>query len=201
MNRYTARRMSAAAALLLVAGTLAGCTNDSLADKYAASEEQGYVAGDGSWQEFVPGERAAPVAYGGTTSDGATISSDELAGDVVVVNFWYAACPPCRAEAEDLEQVHQEYAEQRVHFVGVNVYDQAETINSFNSEFGVTYPSIIDVNDAEVRLAFADNVPPQAIPSTLVLDREGRVAAVIRGVADPSVLGAMIDRVLEENAA
>ena len=81
------------------------------------------------------------------------------------------------------------------------MYDQAETINSFNSEFGVTYPSIIDVNDAEVRLAFADNVPPQAIPSTLVLDREGRVAAVIRGVADPSVLGAMIDRVLEENAA
>lgn len=201
MNRYIARRMSAAAALLLVAGTLAGCTNDSLADKYAASEEQGYVAGDGSWQEFVPGERAAAVAYGGTTSDGATISSDELAGDVVVVNFWYAACPPCRAEAEDLEQVHQKYAEQRVHFVGVNVYDQAETINSFNSEFGVTYPSIIDVNDAEVRLAFADNVPPQAIPSTLVLDREGRVAAVIRGVADPSVLGAMIDRVLEENAA
>lgn len=201
MNRSTARRMCAATAVLLVAGVLSGCTSDTLADRYAASEEQGYVAGDGSWQEFAPAERAAPVAYGGTTSDGNTISSDEFAGDVVVVNFWYSACPPCRAEAEDLEKVHQNYTAQRVHFVGVNVYDQAETINSFNSEFGVTYPSIIDVNDAEVRLAFADNVPPQAIPSTLVLDREGRVAAVIRGVADPSVLGAMIDRVLEENAS
>lgn len=201
MNRSTARRVCAATALLLAAGVLSGCANDTLADQYAASDEQGYVAGDGSWQEFAPGERAKPVAYSGTTADDTTISSDDFAGDVVVVNFWYAACPPCRAEAKDLEQVHQKYTEQQVHFVGVNVYDQAETINSFNNEFGVTYPSIIDVNNAEVRLAFADNVPPQAIPSTLVLDREGRVAAVIRGVADPSVLGAMIDRVLEEKAS
>lgn len=194
------RRARLAAAAAVAALALTGCANDTFAEQYAADADQGYVAGDGSWQELAPGERRAPVAYAGVDENGATISSEALAGDVVVMNFWYAACPPCRAEAADLEAVHRDYAGDGVQFVGVNVYDQAPTIESFNEEFGVTYPSILDVGDAEVRLAFSDNVPPQAIPSTLVIDRSGRVAAVIRGVADPAVLGPMIDRVLDEQA-
>jgi thiol-disulfide isomerase/thioredoxin len=124
--------------------------------------------------------------------------SEDYVGEVVVVNFWYAACPPCRAEAADLQIVNEKYEDDGVQFVGVNVYDQASTAQSFADEFGVTYPSILDVDDAGVRLAFADNVSPQAIPSTLVLDRNGSVAAVIRGLADTSVLSSMIDDALAE---
>ena len=200
-HRATPRRARlAAAALVIGALALTGCSGDSFAEQYAADADQGYVAGDGSWQEIAVADRKAPVAFGGTDENGATISSEQFAGEVVVVNFWYAACPPCRVEAADLEQVHQDYLDRGVEFVGVNVYDQAPTIASFNAEFGVTYPSILDVEGAEVRLAFSDNVPPQAIPSTLVIDRSGSVAAVIRGVADASVLSTMIDRVLSEQA-
>ena len=200
-HRAVSRRARlAAAAAALVAVALTGCANDGFAEQYAADAEQGYVAGDGSWQEFAVSERKAPVSYSGTDENGSTVSSDELRGGLVVMNFWYAACPPCRVEAADLEAVHQEYLDEGVRFVGVNVYDQAPTIHSFNEEFGVTFPSILDVGDAAVRLAFSANVPPQAIPSTLVIDREGRVAAVIRGVADPSVLSTMIDKVLGEQA-
>lgn len=195
------RRGIAVALSVATAVALSGCANDSFAEQYAADAEQGYVAGDGSWEVFSAGERAEPVAYEGTVESGETVSSADFAGEIVVMNFWYAACPPCRAEATDLEQVHQDYADRGVHFLGVNVYDQAPTAESFNEEFGVTYPSILDVETASVRLAFSDNVPPQAIPSTLVIDHNGSVAAVIRGVADPSVLSEMIDTVIEEQTA
>ncbi|RRJ86011.1 TlpA family protein disulfide reductase [Gulosibacter macacae] len=199
MTRATRRIRLAFATAAVAALALTGCANDSFAQQYAANADQGYVAGDGSWQIFPAGERAEPVAYEGVDEYGSTISSANVDG-VVVMNFWYAACPPCRLEARDLEAVHQKYQDDGVSFVGVNVYDQAPTIESFNEEFGVTYPSILDVSTASVRLAFADNVPPQAIPSTLVIDAEGRVAAVIRGIADPSVLSTMIDDVLAETA-
>lgn len=193
------RRRGAAAALGLVAAlALAGCAQDSFAQSYAANPEQGYVAGDGSWQVIPAADRKPPVEYSGTTEGGDTLSSSDTAGEVVVMNFWYAGCPPCRAEARDLEALNQSFSEQSVQFVGVNVYDQPATIDSFNAEFGVTYPSILDVQQAAVRLAFSDNVSPQAIPSTLVIDRQGRVAAVVRGLADPSVLTTMIQDVLAE---
>lgn len=192
------RRVAATALGLAAVLALTACANDEFAQQYAADSEQGYVSGDGSWEIFPADQRSAPVAFEGPTEAGDTFSSADYAGDVLVVNFWYAACPPCRVEASDLQSVSQDYANDGVQFVGVNVYDQASTAQSFADEFGVTYPSILDVDNAEVRLAFADNVSPQAIPSTLVLDRNGSVAAVIRGVADPSVLSSMIDDALAE---
>ncbi|KAB1644968.1 TlpA family protein disulfide reductase [Gulosibacter chungangensis] len=195
------RRGLAATLSIAAAFALSGCANDSFAEQYAADAEQGYVAGDGSWEVFSPSERAEPVSYEGEIESGDTVSSADYAGEVVVMNFWYAACPPCRIEAPDLEQVNQDFADEGVNFLGVNVYDQAPTAESFNAEFGITYPSILDVDSASVRLAFSDNVPPQAIPSTLVIDQNGSVAAVIRGIADPSVLTEMINTVLEEQAA
>jgi peroxiredoxin len=195
----TRKRAVAITALGLAAAlTLSGCANDEFAQQYAADADQGYVSGDGSWEVFPADQRDAPVEFSGPTESGDTFSSSDYEGDVIVVNFWYAACPPCRIEAEDLQATSAEYADDGVQFVGVNVYDQAATAQSFADEFGITYPSILDVEGAEVRLAFADNVSPQAIPSTLVLDRTGAVAAVIRGVADPSVLSSMIDDALAE---
>lgn len=179
--------------------SLAACSPDNTEWTTEDPADGGQFAGDGSWGVYGPDDRGEPIAFSGETETAETLGSEQLAGEVSVVNFWYAACPPCRVEASDLETVSQEYLDEGVQFVGVNIYDQAPTIESFNAEFGVTYPSILDVGSGSVLSAFAANVPPQAIPTTLVLDRDGRVAAYILGVAEPAVLGPMIDDVLAES--
>ncbi|WP_271986485.1 TlpA family protein disulfide reductase [Pseudoclavibacter terrae] len=179
---------------------LAACApSEDLADQ-ARDAGAGTVASDGSYEIFPEGERKAPIEFGGVTEFGDELSSDDLVGSVTVVNFWYASCPPCRLEAPDLQALWEERQDDGVEFVGVNIYDQAATAKTFAETQGITYPSILDVDDASVRLAFADNVPPQAIPSTLVLDAEGRVASVIRGPIDPSILGSMITDTLAESS-
>lgn len=202
MNRNLRPRSAArAAALALVAAVaLAGCTaNDPLADLYRSGSGQGYISGDGAYTLFAPEDRAAPIDFEGVIENGDTVSSDDYRGDVLVVNFWYAGCPPCRLEAPDLEALAQQFAADGVQFLGVNIYDQAPTALSFAKEFGVSYPSILDVNDGRVRLAFAGQVAPTAVPTTLVLDREGRVAARIAGLlTEPSVLRSMITDTLAE---
>jgi thiol-disulfide isomerase/thioredoxin len=136
-------------------------------------------------------------AWGGETSQGETVDSDDLDG-VVVLNFWYAGCPPCRVEAPDLEEVFQEYGD-RITFLGVNVRDSAATANSFERDFGVSYDSILDVSTRDVLSAFAGQVPPSAVPTTLVLDADGRVAARISGqVPSATTLGDLVDDVLAE---
>ena len=83
--------------------------------------------------------------------------------------------------------------------MGVNVSDTAETSLTFADEFGIPYASVVDATTAGVQLAFAGSVPPNAVPTTLVVDREGRVAARISGlVRDPSILAAMMDSVIAE---
>ena len=124
-----------------------------------------------------------------------------MPGDVVVVNFWYAQCPPCRVEAAHLESVWTDYQDEGVSFVGVNTIDQADQARSFAESWGVTYPSVIDANDGAVKLAFAAVSPISATPVTLVLDTRGRVAARILGAIDsPSILATLVRDTLEESA-
>lgn len=192
--------LGAAALALAAAVALSGCTaTDPLAEQYREGTGQGYISGDGAYTLFAPENRAAPIEFEGVTENGDTVSSDDYRGDVLVVNFWYAGCPPCRLEAPDLEALAQQFAPDGVQFLGVNIYDQSPTALSFAKEFGVTYPSILDANDGQVRLAFAGQVAPTAVPTTLVLDREGRVAARIAGLlSEPSVLRSMITDTLAE---
>lgn len=200
MPRARTLRLRAAALLASVA-LLTGCASgeDPLAG-FGSGGNQNYISGDGSELELAPQERADPVQFEGSTADGETLSSSDLAGQVVVVNFWYAGCPPCRAEAEDLESTFQAFAADGVRFVGVNTYDDGPTAQAFERTYGITYPSILDAQRNRVQLAFAGNVPPNAVPTTLVLDREGRVAARISGrIGAPSILEAMIQRVLDED--
>jgi thiol-disulfide isomerase/thioredoxin len=185
---------------LVGAAVLSGCTaNDDLANQYREGTGQGYISGDGAYTVIAQADRGEPVTFSGEIESGDSVSSDDYLGEVLVVNFWYAGCPPCRLEAPDLEALAQQFAPDGVSFLGVNIYDQAPTAMSFAEEFGVTYPSILDVNDGSVRLAFAGQVAPTATPTTLVLDQQGRVAARISGlVSEPSVLRSMISDVLAE---
>jgi thiol-disulfide isomerase/thioredoxin len=187
---------------LVGAAVLSGCTaNDDLANQYREGTGQGYISGDGAYTVIAQADRGEPVTFSGEIESGDSVSSDDYLGEVLVVNFWYAGCPPCRLEAPDLEALAQQFAPDGVSFLGVNIYDQAPTAMSFAEEFGVTYPSILDVNDGSVRLAFAGQVAPTATPTTLVLDQQGRVAARISGlVSEPSVLRSMITDVLAEDS-
>ena len=185
-----------AAIILAAALALAGCaSSDGLADKYGSG--QGYVSGDGAYTEIPAAQREAPVAFSGPTVDGDVFDSADLAGQVAVVNFWYAGCPPCRLEAPDLAALSTQLDD--VAFVGVNVYDTADVARTFDEENGIGYPSILDVATGSVQLAFAGTVAPNAVPTTLVLDREGRVAARISGLLrDPSILQTMVETVQAE---
>ena len=86
-------------------------------------------------------------------------------------------------------------------FLGINTYDQPATALAFARDNGVSYPSAMAVGDAELKLAFAEKTPINATPTTLVLDRQGRVAArVIGELPEASILEAMVRTVLAESA-
>ena len=193
------RILSAAAALALVAG-LASCSADPLAEQYRAGDNKGYIAANGfQTQELAPENRGEPVDFSGTLDNGSTASSADYAGTVLVVTFWYATCGPCIIEAPRLEQAYQTFEGQDVSFLGVNTYDQPATALSFARDNGVSYSSLMAVSDAELKLAFADKTPINATPTTLVLDRQGRVAARIIGeLPEASILEAMVRTVLAE---
>lgn len=161
--------------------------------------EAGYVSGDGSIETWARGERGEPVELAGTTYEEEQVDLADWRGDVVVVNFWYAACPPCRAEAPDLAAIAEDYADQGVHLLGVNHTDDAGTALAFERTFDVPYPSLNDT-DAEGVAAMQGVVPLRAMPSTVVLDTEGRVAGRIIGQVDPGTLRALIDDTLAEQA-
>ncbi|MBP2437335.1 TlpA disulfide reductase family protein [Microbacterium amylolyticum] len=195
------RRACAAASIAILAATIAACSVDPVTKQYLEGENAGYISGEFRVTEIAPEDRSDPVAWAGVTEHGDDLTSVDTAGNVTVVNFWYAACGPCIVEAPDLEAVWQEYQDEDVSFVGVNTYDQAETAISFAIDNDVTYPSIIDVNSGAVKLAFAAATPIQATPTTLVLDREGRVAARIVGQLEgPSILSTLVRETLEETA-
>ncbi len=188
------------AALVAASFLLAGCASDPLAQQYREGSSKGYIAGDGSVTEIPAAERGEPVTFKGTTESGDAVSSDDYAGEVVVVNFWYASCAPCRAEAPDLQALHEEFEGNGARFLGVNVRDQAANAVAFNESFDITYPSVIDVTDGSVQLAFSASIPPNAVPTTLVLDESGRVAARILGqVREPSILKTLIRDAIAES--
>ena len=184
----------AASALLLT-----GCTSDPLADQYREGSGKNYIAGDGTISEFAADQRGEPIEFSGETVEGGSFDSSETRGKITVA--------PCRVEAPILEEVSQQYSGERggddgVSFVGVNVRDQAGTAASFEKTYGVTYPSILDVESGVAQLAFAGDVPPAAVPTTIVLDQDGRVAARVLGqLTEASILESIIDSLLAEQAS
>lgn len=202
MPRGLARGVAALASALAVSLVVTACgagAGDDLAQQYLEGSNKGYVSGEFRVVEIEPDDRGEPVEFAGVVEDGAAVSSEDYLGDVLVVNFWFAACAPCRVEAPMLEEVAQEYEGDGVEFLGVNTYDQPATALSFAETYGVTYPSVIDIVDGQVKLAFAQVTPVQATPTTLVLDREGRVSARIIGqIPDATILSTLVGDVAAE---
>ncbi len=196
-----ARRRMVPAIVALVAGALllSGCSADPLAEQYREGSNKGFIAGDGSVTEIALENREKSIEFSGVTETGETITSDDTRGEVLVVNFWYASCAPCRAEAEDLQKINAQFENDGAQFLGVNVRDQAPNAIAFNETYSITYPSVLDVDSGSMQLAFSGAIPPNAVPTTLVLDAEGRVAARILGqVTSPSILETLVRDTIAE---
>ena len=172
------------AALAAVFG-LSGCAqDDALAKQAKAGDNKNYVAGDGSVTEFAVADRKSPVALKGTLFDGTAVTSADFPGKVTVLNFWFAACAPCRVEAPSLEALNQEFKTKGVQFFGVNLRDEKATADAFDKTFNLTYPSFNDKDGA--------------VPTTLVLDKQGRVASRVLGEIQQGTLKSLIAAAVAE---
>jgi len=198
LSRRAARGLIALSA---VAVLLTGCAADPLAEQYREGSNKGYIAGDGSITEIAVAERGDPVEFEGVIETGEAITSDDYLGEVLVVNFWYASCAPCRSEADDLQSLNAQFEGAGASFLGVNVRDQAPNALAFNETYSITYPSVLDVLDGGMQLAFSGSIPPNAVPTTLVLDADGRVAARILGaIPEASILETLITATIAEES-
>ena len=200
MSRRNHAGIWSAAAVSVLIG-LTGCSQpvDQLAADYREGIGQNYISGDGAYVFIEPGSRGESVTFSGELDMGGDFDSAEFAGQPLLVNFWYAGCPPCRLEAKDLQELNNTFSPEGMGFVGINIYDQRATSLTFAEEFGITYPSILDAGSGLARLSFAGQITPNAVPTTLILDSDHRVAARVSGlITDMPLLKRMIQDVLSE---
>ena len=160
----------------------------------APGNRTGFVAGDGSITVLAPEQRAPAPVISGPLLGGGSLDLAQFAGQVIVLNVWASWCAPCRAEAPVLERVWQDVADEGVQFVGLDTRDSPAAAQAFVDRFNVSYPNIVD-EDGVLQLQFRQTLPPQAIPSTVIIDAQGRVAARLLGKASESSLRAVIDEV------
>lgn len=172
---------------------LAGCGQVGSSN---SAGETSYVAGNGSMTLVESADRGQPVSLTGKTLDGQALDIKTYLGKVVVVNVWASWCGPCRAEAVELTNVSKEFSNQNVQFIGLNTRDGLAAAKAFNKRFNTGYPSIQD-EEGRLTLAFGQ-LGPAATPTTLVLDKEGRVAGRILGPITEAQLRSLINAVLED---
>ena len=189
----TARLTSIAAAVVATVA-LAGCAGGAIGADTPDSSGQSFVGSAYSSTLFRADARPAAPDISGTTQTGQHLSLSDYRGSVVVINFWGSWCAPCRAEAPDLSALAQNEAPHGVHFLGIDIRDTTVAADAFIKSFGISYPSLNDPGD-DLALAFRGTVPPAAIPTTLVIDRSGRIAARILGSVSYDSLHALIAQV------
>ena len=143
---------------------------------------------------FAPDERPKVPALEGSTLDGDQFDLADLAGNVVVINVWGSWCAPCRAETPELVRVARETADQGVRFVGIDTRDNLAAAKAFSAENKVPYPSVFD-EDGRAPLPFGGIIVISAVPSTIVVDRDGNIAARIIGPVTYNTLSGLLDDV------
>ena len=171
-----------AATMLLAACSTAG-------DVEGGDGTVGFTTGDGTVTIVPEAEREPAPVLEGPSIDGGTLSTADLAGSPIVVNVWGSWCAPCRAEAPELVEAAERLGD--VEFLGLNTRDLDEApAQAFVRAFDIPYPNIFDP-DGTLLLGFGQ-LPPKAIPSTLVIDAEGRVAARVIGEVNANTLVSLV---------
>jgi thiol-disulfide isomerase/thioredoxin len=192
------RRVLLLVGALVAAVVLAGCST-------APSADNGFTFNGTGGRPAVtydpPSSRGVLPAVSGESllEPGRMISTDAYRGQVVVLNVWGSWCGPCRGEADDLESVARASAPRGVQFLGIDVRDDRDAASDFVRDRGVPYPSLYDQPGRS--LLVLRGYPRNAVPSTIVLDRSHRVAAVFLTAVLASELQGAVDRVAAEPAA
>jgi thiol-disulfide isomerase/thioredoxin len=194
--------MSRALGALIVGVALltSACSSDpnSVAAQAKAGDRKGYVSGDGTIERLPADQRAEPVALSGATIDGGRWSTADVRGKVVVVNVWGSWCPPCVKEAPDLQKAWTKYESGgKVAFVGIDFREPPASGLAFVRSRKITYPSLSDESGAGL-LALQGKA--NAVPTTLVLDASGRIAARVSGPVTEATVTALVDDVLAGKA-
>lgn len=194
---HSRRGVIAAAGLATL--VVAGCSQDpnSVAAQAKAGDQKGYVSGDGAVESIPVGDRAEPVTMTGELLDGTAWDIASTRGTVLVLNVWGSWCAPCVAEAPDLQRAWEQLQarDAPVAFMGIDFREEAARGAAFAKRAGLTYPSLSD--EAGVLILRLQGKAP-TVPTTLVLDREGRIAARVNGPVGTSTLTGLVDDVVAE---
>jgi thiol-disulfide isomerase/thioredoxin len=198
MTRTAAGTGRALLAPLLALLLLTGCSSGPDAVDVSNGGDFRFVQATPSGEVIPTVDRATAPAFSGTLLGGGSFSSEELAGDVAVLNFWGSWCAPCRVETPQFDEVAEDLAGDGVQFLGINVKETSEQFAAaFVERFAISFPSLFDPR-GEIALAFRD-YPANAIPSTIVLDRQNRVAAVYTGEVSQDDLRRVLELVRGES--
>lgn len=184
------RRGPVGVAVCLLA--LTGCTS------LGGTGDKQFIDGGGSVRIIEPADRGDPIDFEGRTLTGDEVAAEDYRGKVLVVNKWWSGCGPCRSEMPLLAAAADELSSEAA-FLGINIRDaSADQGLAFMRGAGADYPSLWDVKGTAI-LAFAQEVPMVAIPATVVLDAEGRAAAVISGeIPSKQTLVDVVDEIAGE---
>ena len=157
----------------------------------SSNTEESYVSGDGSVTFINPADRIDAPAMAGMTLTGTNYAY--TIGQVTVVNVWASWCSPCRSEIPTLIDLSKKYTQ--VTFLGILTRDMPPAAEAFARRFAIPYPTLIDDS---ILLGFRDSLPANAIPSTAVIDKNGKVAGRILGEVTVASLSKLIERVSSE---
>lgn len=179
--------------------TLSACGGGE-GGKSGGGGDTNFVTDTGGISTAAKGKRTAPNKLAGETLEGKQLDVADLKGKVVVMNVWGSWCPPCRAEAPHFARVAEETKAKGVEFVGINTRDANRgPAISFEEDYKISYPSLYDPMGKLIVNGFPKgSLNPQSIPSTIVLDREGKIAARSLKALDDEELHKIIDPLIAE---
>jgi thiol-disulfide isomerase/thioredoxin len=165
---------------------LTGCSNGG-----ASKAQQSFIAGSGAVTEIKVPDRVSAPEISGMTLQGTTFTFTP--GKVAVVNVWASWCSPCRAEEPTLSALARKYSE--VQFIGILTRDNPVNAEAFTRKRNSPYPTLIDDS---ILIGFRKSLPANAIPTTVIIDKKGRVAARISGSVTVASLSQLIEQVSAE---
>ncbi|MGA1390861.1 MAG: TlpA family protein disulfide reductase [Candidatus Nanopelagicales bacterium] len=181
--------------LLVISLLITSCATP--VSNISSDSESGFVSGDGTSIFLNQNERKPAPELSNVEFLSSEIDLKTLKNKVVLINVWGSWCSPCRKEAPELEELYLKNKADNVEFIGINIRDSKISATRFIENFSITYPNIFD-RDGKLLLGYKDSLPANAIPSTILIDKNGLVAARQLGPIDKSLIQGFITELVEE---
>lgn len=181
--------------LLIISLLITSCATP--VSNISSDAESGFVSGDGTSVFLNISDRKPAPDLLNIEFLSSEIDLNSLKNKVVLINVWGSWCSPCRKEAPELEELYLKNKANNVEFIGINIRDSKISAKRFIDNFSITYPNIYD-RDGKLLLGYKDSLPANAIPSTILIDKNGLVAARQLGPIDKSLIQGFITELVEE---